>query len=73
MTDDQTMVLVCGSCFRAVCWHGEMMCDDAKGAGLITLTVGELKVMDQEHPDNWSDEKMIEIYGNADRTFGKII
>lgn len=62
-------VLVCDACLRACCWYGEFMCDDSRGAGLTILTVAELRKLDREHEEYWSDEKLIEIYGDADRNF----
>jgi hypothetical protein len=62
-------VLVCGKCLRASCWYGEFMCDDAQSAGLKILQVNDLRKLDREHEDFWTDEKMIEQYGDADRTF----
>ena len=62
-------VLVCSQCARASCWYGEFMCEDARGAGLRILTVSDLRKLDREHEDFWSDEKMIEQYGDANRSF----
>lgn len=62
-------VLVCNKCLRACCWYGEFMCDDAIGAGLKILTVGDLKKLKRESSDYWTDGKMIEIYGDASREF----
>ena len=67
LPDDK--VLVCSACLRACCWYGIFMCDDARGAGLKILTVGDLRKLDREHEDYWSDEKMIEQYGDASREF----
>ena len=63
-------VLVCDKCFRAACWYGEFMCVDAVVAGIIILTVADLRKLRREHEDFWTDEKMIEIYGDASREFG---
>jgi len=68
-TADSAKVLVCDKCLKASCWHGEFMCDEAQTAGLKVLTVGDLQKLDREHPENWSDEKMIEVYGDARRDF----
>ena len=62
-------VLVCASCLRAACWYGEFMCDDAVGANLKILQVRDLRKLGREHEDFWTDEKMIEQYGDADRAF----
>jgi len=45
------------------------MCDDSRGAGLKILTVGDLRKLNREHEDYWTDEKMIEQYGDASREF----
>ena len=66
---EKLKVLVCDKCLRACCWYGEFMCDDAVQAGLKILTVGDLRKLDREHEDYWSDEKMINVYGDASREF----
>ncbi len=48
------LITVCDKCFRASCWHGIFMCDDAVGAGLVTKTVAELKKLNVEHPSHYS-------------------
>ena len=62
-------VLVCGKCLKAACWYGEFLCDDARSADLKIVTVGDLRKLDREHEDYWTDETMIRIYGDADRDF----
>lgn len=62
-------VLVCDKCFRACCWYGEFMCDEAVTAGLKILTVADLRKLDREHEDYWSDETLIKVYGDASREF----
>ncbi len=69
MTPFESRVMVCDACLRASCWYGEFMCDDARSAGLTVLTVGDLIKLGSEHEDNWSDEKMMRVYGNANRNF----
>jgi hypothetical protein len=39
------------------------MCDRARDAGTVLKTREELIKMDLEHPDHFSDEKLIEVYG----------
>jgi hypothetical protein len=45
------------------------MCEDAQGAGITVRQVGDLRKLDREHEDYWSDETMIRIYGTSDREF----
>ena len=66
---DNLLVLVCDHCLRACCWYGEFMCNDARHAGLKVLTIGELRKLNREHEGYWTNEKMIEIYGDATREF----
>lgn len=56
-------VEVCDKCMKASCWYGEFMCDEAYDAGTTIKTVKELRELKVEHEDYWSDEKMIEVYG----------
>ena len=65
--DDTSNVMVCDKCLTACCWYGEFMCDEARNAGLVIKTVGELRALNREHESYWSDEKMLEIYGTTDR------
>lgn len=58
-------VEVCDECLQASCYHGKFMCPEASGAGTILKTISELKELDIEHEDNWSDETLIEIYGDS--------
>jgi hypothetical protein len=62
-------VLVCDNCLRASCWYGEFRCERYIPAGLKILTVSQLRKLQYEHEDFWTDEKMIEIYGDANREF----
>ena len=58
--DDEQIVTVCDACLMACCWQGEFMCEDARFAGTIDKTVGDLKLLDLEHPrywvKNWGDK-----------------
>lgn len=62
-------VLVCDKCLKAACWYSEFVCDEASGAGLKILTVKDLRKLNLENEDFWTDKKMIEVYGDADRNF----
>jgi hypothetical protein len=47
-------ITVCDHCFRACCWQGQFMCDDARGAGTTVRTVRELREGNfGEHEDYW--------------------
>lgn len=58
-------IMVCALCYRAICYHGEMMCDGSQGAATVIMTVGELRQLNLEHPDNWSQRKLLSVYGDA--------
>lgn len=62
-------IQVCDKCFRACCWYGEFMCDDAREAGTVLLPVKRLRKLHLEHSDYWSDKKFIEVYGTATPNF----
>jgi epoxyqueuosine reductase QueG len=48
-------VTVCDKCFRACCWQGEFMCDEARTAGITVKTVAELRAGKfGEHEHYWS-------------------
>lgn len=63
--NENKIVEVCGTCFRACCWYGEIMCDESREAGTVKLTIRDLRRLNLEHEENWSDEKMTEIYGDS--------
>lgn len=69
----QSKVLVCDKCLTASCWYNVFICDEHRTAGTKVMTVAELRALpddgNRENEDNWSDETMIRIYGNADRDF----
>jgi len=52
--DDATQVEVCAACKCRCCWVGEFYCQDAKTAGVVTLTVAELRKLDLEHERYWA-------------------
>lgn len=48
-------VTVCDKCFRACCWQGIFLCDEAYSAGTVNMTIGELlqiKDCDGETPEH---------------------
>jgi len=57
------LVEVCDSCKQASCWYGKFMCGCARSAGTELKTVKELKEFGYEHPENWSDKKMEQVFG----------
>jgi hypothetical protein len=65
MEDKNKLVEVCAECNRACCWYGNFMCDNAFGAGTSLKTVEELQKLGLEHPENWSDKMMKEVYGES--------
>lgn len=49
------IITVCSKCFRACCWQGEFMCDDAVEASTVNKKVSELVNGNYgEHPDYWN-------------------
>ena len=52
---DDVVVTVCDACLRACCWQGEFMCADARTAGTVERTVGELRQGKHgEHESYWN-------------------
>jgi len=66
---NEKLVLVCDKCFRACCWYGEFMCDEAGIAGTGLLPVQLLKEHGQEHPEFWSNAKFEKVYGTRKPSF----
>lgn len=62
--NESKLVQVCDKCLTASCWYGEFMCQKSRDAGVMLLPVRRLREINLEHKENWSDEKMIQIYGN---------
>lgn len=63
------LVVVCDRCFRACCYYGEFMCEDAVIAGTGTLSVKELKALDREHSSYWTNKTFERIYGTPHPDF----
>ena len=66
---ENKIIQVCDHCGRAGCWYGQFMCENYKSAGVEEKTVAELRAFNNgdgngEHEDNWSDERMEEVYGD---------
>ncbi len=62
-------VQVCSKCLTAACWYVEFMCDEASSAGTVVKTVGELKALNREHSDYWTNKKFAEVYGTEHPEF----
>jgi len=60
---ENKLVEVCSECLQASCYHGELMCFEARTAATELKTVRELRELTYEHPNNWSDENLNKIYG----------
>jgi hypothetical protein len=56
-------VYVCNSCNTASCWNGEFFCDNYLDAGIHKTTASKLRELNLEHQDNFSRERLTEIYG----------
>lgn len=67
--ESNRIVTVCAACLQASCWHGELMCDAAKRAGVVDKTVAELNALGLEHPSHYSRKKIEKVcgVGNVDR------
>ena len=48
---DSYVLTVCDMCLRSCCWRGEFMCDDAREASTVDLSIEVLKKI-QKHLDN---------------------
>ena len=64
MIKENALINVCAECLCAGCWHGELMCERSRNAGIIKKTVRELKLLGYEHEDNW--EHQLEVEGIED-------
>lgn len=53
---DSNYVTVCANCFKASCWQGIFMCDDAKYANVTECPKEKLVEMGLEHPEYWEVE-----------------
>lgn len=54
--NENDLITVCDKCFRATCWQGMFMCDDARGAGTVQKTRAELKGLELEHQCYWKSD-----------------
>jgi hypothetical protein len=53
MEEPITTITVCDACLRACCWHGELMCGEARTAGTKEMSREELEKLKLEHPRYW--------------------
>lgn len=63
MASDDYMVTVCAACKRASCWHGEIMCEDARRAGTVKLPASSLRDLRKEHATYYSRENLVKVTG----------
>ena len=47
--EEDELITVCSKCFRACCWQGYFMCDEAYSAGTIEMEKSRLIRMNLEH------------------------
>lgn len=48
-------ITVCSKCLRASCWQGTFYCEESKSAGTVEKTEPELKKLDLEHSEYWTN------------------
>ena len=61
--DPSELIDVCAACLTAICWHGEIMCDEAKEASTTKRKRSYLDKMKREHQGNYSREKLDRVCG----------
>jgi len=54
------MTTVCSKCFRASCWQGLFMCEQARIAGTVEKSVSDLKRLNLEHKSYFMTNEAIE-------------
>ena len=54
-TLENVTVTVCAACHTASCWHGVFLCNEARRAGTVELSIDELNALALEHPSHYSD------------------
>lgn len=62
---DNKLIQVCSECKKASCWYGEWLCIDSRKANIELMTIKELKILGLENEEQWSDVKMIKVYGES--------
>lgn len=51
-------ITVCSECKKATCWYWLFPCDSAQSAGLVEMTIPELRILRREHPSYWSKDSV---------------
>ncbi len=51
------LITVCDKCLQASCWQGIFLCDRAINAGVVQITVADLRTLDREHESYWKTDK----------------
>lgn len=60
----ERLITVCSECKKASCWYWLFPCDAAQStAGLIKLSLDELRLLDLEHPSYWTEDAVQEYTG----------
>lgn len=61
-------ITVCAACYRACCWQGSLMCDNAKHAGTLEKSRHDLAALKLEDPMWWELDRESK---DAERTKGE--
>lgn len=64
-TEPDYWVDVCSACRTASCWHCEFVCWNYRGAGIVAVRASELIAENNEHPSNFSREKLMAVCGSV--------
>lgn len=52
---DDRLVTVCAACLCASCWQAKFFCQEARNANVQRLPIRELRKLDREHADYWTE------------------
>jgi len=56
---NEKQITVCDQCWRASCWQGIFMCDDATNAGVAKAPIAQLRRLALENECYWkTDEEL---------------
>ena len=53
ITNNDKKITVCSSCLRASCWQGVFICTNHRRAGIVKMSINELRKLKLEHKDYW--------------------